>query len=468
MRFVIILISLCFFYVNLLASETNLASRFMKSDIVVSGRIQSISDGIQDDAGTEDFIVTISINKIYKQNIFLNPETIQVHWRVSNLVCNKIDLKDCISQYKNGTWIFILNQSNLSVSQQIKDEQILAYNNIQDSILSALQESNKLIVNHYFQHKTCARNCKLCKSIKFEKWDQVKKYLKHQARGLYPDTLIHHRRILWASSNRDILASLPSYNGTRFLFITNQREVHAYAGYQLGYIKSYLRWMPHLLYNLFRAQTYKYFSKEKIDTTILKSFLVDSNYSTQYMYYEKLNYTRMLTDTLQQSKFPPRMPLTDEYVLLTSVFDGALNFYLDYQTMPDYMERASSYINELKNKKKIYLLCLMSSHTIPEIGGQALTALKQLNDPRCIPFLIEMAKYRTSLNSKQYGDLNDYEDFNQSLIETLDALTGCKTIPQSVPYDVSSTSFEMSLSIPIWSSKIKTFDYQNHIQDIEN
>ena len=110
----------------------------------------------------------------------------------------------------------------------------------------------------------------------------------------------------------------------------------------------------------------------------------------------------------------------------------------------------------------------MSSHTIPKIGQQALTALKQLNDVSAIPFLIEMANYRTSLNSKQYGDLNDYEDFNQLLIETLDALTGCNTIPQSVPYGVSSTSFEMSLSIPIWSSKIKTFDYQHHLKDIEN
>ncbi len=436
------------------------------ADVVVSGRIISISGGMMDDLGTEIFQVTIETDSVYKQNLLITSHPMTINWQVSNLRCTKETLKDCIMQYASGQWIFFLNKQHFYGGDELSPQQVVPYTAYSAKVLNHIQEEHLLTIDHYGLNKTCSPDCTLCYSIKTENWKRVKRYLVNQAKGHTNDTLLHHRRIKWISTDRHVLASLPSFCGSRMLFVTQTREVEAYAGYQLGYYKCHATWMPHLLHALFRWQAYRHFCKEKIDTTILRSFHVDSNFSADYFRYEKMNYTRMLTDTLKQPQYGLGMPLPDEYVLLSSVFDGEMNLYLDYQTMPDYMERSKKRIDELAAQRKVYLLSLITTHTIPELAIHSLNALKNLHDTRCIPFLIELAEYTSAQYEKGYKEPLLHEGFMQTLVETLDDLTDCVTIPQSMPYGVSGNAFDLGMNIPVWKKRINIIDYKSRFEEI--
>lgn len=185
---------------------------------------------------------------------------------------------------------------------------------------------------------------------------------------------------------------------------------------------------------------------------------MDSNYSVDYLGFEKMIFSQQLTDTAKEKLYGARMPLPDQYVFLASVFDGEMKLYLDYQTMPDHIERAKRYIDSLAAHKKVYLLSLITTHTIPEIGLYSLQALGKLNDPRCIPFLIELAQYKSALLDSGSVNIDLHEEYLRTLTETLDKLTGCNTQPQGISFGISGTLSGIGLSVPLWKNKIKMFD----------
>ena len=203
------------------------------------------------------------------------------------------------------------------------------------------------------------------------------------------------------------------------------------------------------------AQWNKYFIRESTTAMILKSFKPHTNYSKQYLYYERLNDERMTIDTaLFKYYSDTKIPISDELVLQAAVFDCELKFYEDYKTMPDYLERAKGYIEKLEKENKVFLLCIMATHTHPEIARQSLQALKRLNNPYCIPHLIELSRNRNFTYASSEKVVEQQELFQQEILTTIDYLTGCTTTMESIPQGYNG-SFDIELKQRIWLNKIK-------------
>ncbi len=445
---------ICFLLLNSISTKAQLDSLFAKADVVLSGEITSIFGGFSGDLGTEYYFVSIQTDSIYKQNFHIETIPTNITWVVSNLRCKEITLEKCISKYQKGKWIFFLNKKHFYSGEELPDSMILPFSETKEKTISQISEKQQIKINHFSRDKKCDENCELCNYIKTENWEKVEKYIRKHLND-ENRMWMQHRRIKWTLTDRFILASLPSYCSTRFKFITATRETEAYVGYQVGYYKTFGGCLPHLLNSLFGLQAYGFFSKENIDTLILRSFIIDSNASVQYLGYEKANYTSMLTDTSKQKLYGKNMPLPDDYILLAAVFDGAIRLYEDFKTMPDYYERAKKYIDKLEAEKKVYLLSLIASHTIPEIAEYSLHALKKLNDERSIPFLISLAEYKYNMYALGWRNFELHESFMKTLIETLDSLTNSKTNQLDVPYGSPGNVFDLSKNIPVWKKKIR-------------
>lgn len=455
MRTIILLFLISFLTHQFSFANNTLDSLYEHSDIVLSGNLLKVSGGVSEDLGTITYYVQLQVDSIYKQKIRVQSGEMSLNWQVSHLYCKRETLKACIEKYSRGKWIFFLKQDQILGTNVIEDDRIIPYTNEKGAKLRSIEFNHKRLVDHYYRHKTCKPDCVLCNAIENENWSGVKKYLIKQVKGHQHDTLLNHRRVKWAFSYRSINASMPSSTGTFFLFNSAHREVHAYAGYQVGYFRHYSPWLSFLLYKIVGNKAYHKLRRENTDTMILKSFVVDSNYSDRMIYYEKLNCNNMLTDTLKQALYPQRMSLSGELCLLELVYEDELRLYLDHQTMPDYLPHASGYIQKEKEMKHVYLLSMITTHTVPEIAIESMRALKELDDARCIPFLIELAKFKSAQGINQTVLSDQHDEYVRVLIETLDSLCRCHTQAQSVPMGVSGLLFDMSLSIPLWESSIR-------------
>ncbi|MFC2110974.1 hypothetical protein ACFLQ5_00825 [Bacteroidota bacterium] len=443
---------------NFSIANTNLDSMFAKADVVLSGKITFVSGGFSHDLGTEYYFVLIATDSIYKQNFHIETNPTNITWVVSNMRCTETQLEQCVSKYQNGKWIFFLNKKHFYSGDELPDSMILPFSVSNEKAIIKISDKQLIKINHFSRDKVCDESCKLCNHIKNEDWAKVEKYISKHCNDKNGLEWMQHRRIKWTLTDRVILSSLPSYCGVRFMFISANRETEAYVGYQVGYYKTFATWIPSLGYKLWNLQLYKHFSKENIDTLILKEFLINTNSSKEYLGFEKANDIRMLTDTAAQKTYGEDMPLPDDYVLLAAVFDGEIQLYEDYKTMTDYLERAKAYIDKLEAEKKVYLLSLITSHTIPEIGAYSLSALQNLNDERCIPFLISVAEYKSNLFEKGWRNYELHEDYMLILIKTLDKLTNCKTNPRDIPYGAPENVFDLTNNIPVWEKKINVLE----------
>jgi hypothetical protein len=444
-----------FFSIQIKAQEVNLDSLFKNSDAVISGEIISISGGFTDDLGTENYYVKIQIDSIYKQNFFINSGNTSIGWEISNFQCKQNPMSNCIVKYQNGKKIFFLKQAHLFGAAELTDSCILPFTIQLESSISSIAEKNKLNTNPFYQNKTCEMDCKFCNDIKVCNWKKVKKFIVHHCNEKNGIHWMQHRNVKWILGDRAILASLPSYIGYRVLFKTDSGEIETYLGYQLGYYHSYCSWIPYLAYKMWGAQWNKYFIRESTTAMILKSFKPHTNYSNQYLHYERLNNERMTIDTaLFKYYSDTKIPISDELVLQAAVFDGELKFYEDYKTMPDYLERAKGYINNLENENKVFLLCIMATHTHPEIARQSLQALKRLNNPYSIPHLIELSRNRNFTYASSEKVVEQQEMLQEEILTTIDYLTGCVTTMESIPHGYNG-SFDIVLKQSIWSKKIK-------------
>ncbi|MCF8297000.1 MAG: hypothetical protein K9J13_05575 [Saprospiraceae bacterium] len=447
---------LIFLLLSSFLANAQFDSLFAKTDVVLSGKITSIYGGFSHDLGTEYWYVSIATDSIYKQNFHIETNPTNITWVVSNLRCKETPLEKCISKYQNKKWIFFLNKEHFYGGDELPDSMILPFSHATEESILKVSQKQKIKINHFSRNKKCDENCKLCNHIKNEEWKKVEKYIGKHLNDKNGIGWMEHRRIKWTLTDRVILSSLPSYCSTRFMFITENGETEAYVGYQVGYYKTFCTWIPYLFYELWGLQAFKHFSIENVDKLILKKFLINTNYSVEYLGYEKANDIRMLTDTAKQKIYGENMPLPDDYVLLAAVFDGEIQLYEDYKTMPDYLDRAKAYIDKLESEKKVYLLSLIASHTIPEIAEYSLQALQRLNDERCIPFLIALAEYKSNLFAKGWMNYKLSESFMLNLILTLDSLTDCKTNPQDIPYGFARNVWDLSENIPIWKKKISS------------
>ncbi|MEN9522903.1 MAG: hypothetical protein RL065_1280 [Bacteroidota bacterium] len=433
----------------------DLDSLYKHSDAVISGQIISISGGFSDDLGTENYIVTIKIDSVYKQNFFINHGQTNLGWQVSNFKCKQQSMSNCISKFQNGKKIFFLHQAHFFGTEEIEDTCIFPFSNELENYISVIAEKNKLPTNPFYLNKTCDSTCEFCNAIKICNWKKVKKYIAQYSNRKTSINWMQHRNVKWILGDRVILASLPSYIGFRALFKTDSGEIETYIGYQLGYYHSYCSWIPYLAYKMWGAQWNKYFIRESTSAMILKSFQPHTNYSKDYLHYERLNDERMTIDTaLFKFYSDTKIPISDELVLQAAVFDGEIQFYEDYKTMPDYLLRAKSYIQKLESEKKVFLLCIMATHTHPEIAILSLQALKRLNNPFCLPHLIELSKNRNFTYASSAEAVELQEKFQEEILTTIDSLTGCTTTFESVPSGFNG-SFDIELKQAIWRKKIK-------------
>ncbi len=65
----------------------NLESLVKNTDLIISGKIIEIKGPFILDLGTESYHVTIDVDKVIKQNYFIQNPKIQITWVVSNLRC---------------------------------------------------------------------------------------------------------------------------------------------------------------------------------------------------------------------------------------------------------------------------------------------------------------------------------------------------------------------------------------------
>jgi hypothetical protein len=449
------LLLLLFFY-PFISEASNLDSLFLETEVVFSGRITRISEGVIEDLGTTLFTVTIEIDSIYRKRIFMNAKETSINWQVSTNTCTKQPLRSCLQPYFNKKWIFFLNEINFNIGDLIYPDQIRPYSVELETELSQLKQKHLMVIDYFKKEKTCASDCELCFAIQHQKWKQVEAYFYDHANGMEYGYM-QHRNIKWMLSDKAILASLPSYTTIRLQFLTDQGEVPAYANYQIGYYHSFANWIPWLLYKGFSIQAYKYFQFSDYNYLQLRSFKVNEDASSNYLAAICSEYVRELTDTGLLKLYGPNIPITKEYAFLASIFEEEMSFYIDHQTMADYLPWSKARIDTLLAHRQVYLLCLVSTHTNIEIGTYSLRALQKLNDKRSIPFLIyvaeELIHFDYSLASVKA--IEQKETYTQTLTETLDFLTNCRTQPQSVPFGVYGDCFSMSLSIPNWKAQIK-------------
>jgi hypothetical protein len=438
---------------NAKADNSLLDSLYKNADIVLTGRITDISTGYRtEDLGTEIYTITIANDSVYKQNYPIDTKHTKINWVLSNLVCFQNPLSNCLLKYKSGKWIFFLTQAQMNGGEEITDNHIFSCDTNLEKALALVADANQLVVNHFYRDKICGDDCELCNSIKTSQWKKVEKYIANHSNDKQGIGWMQHQRIKWTLTDRAILSSLPSSCGTRFLFVTDTSEVEAYAGFQVGYVKNYASW---------RVKWFKHLRIEKTDTLILKLFLINTNYSKQYLEFERAQYTRMTVDTALYPFYSSTIiPIPDDLVLEAAVFDGELQFYEDYKSMPDYMQRAVDYIDTLAEHKKVYLLCIMTTHTSPVIATYSLKALEKLMDVRCIPFLIQLSQDRNFMYASSAKAVEEQEKFQSQLSLTLDALTGCITQPEVIPSDISGTASYYDLSISVWKKKIKMVDFE--------
>jgi hypothetical protein len=139
----------------------------------------------------EQITITLEVDSIYKQRFVTRSQPMELHWVVSNIYCDEVPMSKCVTIYEGELKVFSLKRIHFFEGAEMPD-----------SLIQPYTIQNRL------------------------GW-------------------MRHRAIKWVMADRMILASLPSYQNVRFLFITNQREVESLVDYQIGYYKVYMRWIPH-------------------------------------------------------------------------------------------------------------------------------------------------------------------------------------------------------------------------------
>jgi len=306
--------------------------------------------------------------------------------------------------------------------------------------LTSLQKASGISISHSGKPKTCSPKCDLCKHVAKQNWASVKKYMKRNANDSVKGNWSNHRRIKWVLPDRYILASLPSYQSVRFLFQTDEEDVEVLVNFQIGYYKTYFRWIPNVLYSLFNAQAYGFFSREDVDKLTLKSFDINAVTSPAYMAFEYEQFNAILLDSLQIKNKDQCLPLTQELALYASAYEGFTPYY-----------NISKYevIDSLFAQHKVYTLCIMAHYGRPEIATYAIEKLGQLNNQQAIPFLIELAEYEANFR----GNTQFRQSLRKALISSLDQLTGITSLGRVYPYTNPNTVRAIEDVLPLWQSR---------------
>lgn len=416
-------------------------SIFHNSDFVICGEIINISNGIIDDLGTEYFMVTIDIETVYKQNSHLNIPNQSILWEVSNLICKEPELKYCVEQYRGQKWIFLLNTKHVNgTGDRLDNGHIIPFNAVNHKKVIDLAESEKIVINPYFKLDTCKESCRFCRNIHNEKWKLVKSKIKSETRKSNRNKhkkssehwLSTHKNVKYILPMGIVLASLPSYGTNICGFLTKGGEKIKTLGFQLGYIYRF----------------FCFFSIENVNYHGLKNFSDGELYFENLMNALRIGIINECYDSNDTNgKIPTWIP-SNEYIKLWYAFENENAYFVNGKLVQKY---SPEYISNLKHMGYVYSLCLLNLHSNLHVRIQSINSLRELNDKRCIPYLIELAQFYSDKYITDTNSAPSYQNYLKEIIFTLDQLTGCRT---AYPFGTDLQQFRLGLGLPIWKSKV--------------
>lgn len=435
-------------------AQTKLDSLFDSSALVFSGRVESVSGGFVHDLGTEHHHVTFQIDDVYKELIHLDQKSFELECNISSFICDETPLSKCIEKYKNGKWVFFISEKNVLRGGFLPENTILNFSEELQTRLLAKVEESKIQIDHFKKSQVCQADCNLCASIENSSWKKIEKFIKKEAYSYSDQRWMQHRRVKWSYQDRVVLTSLPSYSSTRLMLKTSEGNVEALINYQLGYYKTFMPLIPAALSSWFRWDTYSAFTKENVDTIIFLKFSPHDSSMNSIIKATKYITNIHLRDSLWTQRFGPEFVVPDDWYLLANLYEDPMQIYLGQKETAEQLTLAKRHIDSLQARKHVYSLCIMASHQVPEISMYALEAISKLQDPKSIPFLIAYAEHQLKSYTKGIRPYDLQEKHYKTLIETLDTLTGVKSVNQFWSHRAVEVR-DMEFSLTLWRDRIR-------------
>ena len=409
-------------------------SVFHKADNVFAGEITGISGGFYDDLGTLMYAVSVKIDTVYKQNTFLSLPDQIFYLTFNELLFKENEIESFLSGISSGKKIFMLNTE---LTQAYQGELSLDWYVplTPENHLKALQLADDEKIKIVFYRKTvdCDKNCRFCRLVYREKWNRVKRILDANDQNLnfHPE---NHRNVRYVLPIGEINLSLPTWGTMYVCFLTQSGEQVKYLTYQFGYIYylfCFLHFEDAEWVDLRNFGDGKDYELQKL-AAIRSGIIWEANYDTV--------------------SFPSAIPVCQpdlEYIRLWEIQEGDRYFFNNGRVEEKFTEE---YADSLERNKLVFSLCLLNLHRNINLRIKALQSLARLNDPRAIPYLLDLAGFYADLYFDDLVSNDQYQEYLYEIAATLDSLTNC-IIPYSPDSDMEQLRLKMG--IPVWKSKIK-------------
>ena len=425
------LLTILLFSFTVSKAQEIIDSVFHQCSFAICGEIKNISGGMIDDLGTELFMVSIQIDTIYKQNSHLNHPLLKIMWEVSNRNCGKPNMQNCIEPYLGKKWIFQLFPGHTNgAGDKLDSTRILPFNAVNNLKAIELAKVEKLCINPYKKEIKCSEHCKFCRDIDNENWKAVRRYI---SKSKQTELMLRgHKNVKYVLPMGTVLASLPSYGNITVGFRTKNGEVVKSLGYQLGYS----RYIFHL------------FHFENVHWIKLRYFGDGSKYESSLLSALRNGIIWECKDTIHFPYAPAVWIPDSSYIRLWYALEQDKAYFIDGKVAPKF---SKEYIGCLEKDSFVYSLCLLNLHSNLDVRIWGIQALRRLKDPRCIPYLLELATFYKDVYIQGDEIVSIYNHYLNEIIATLDELTACTTV---YPFGSAQEQLRLSLGLPVWKSKI--------------
>lgn len=442
MRYLSLLISIL--VSHWVSAQANIDSLFKASDVVVQGKVLEHNFSWMHDLGTEHHEVTIQVEVVYKSNRQVEKDgniyfstIINTSWHYPEGL-----IETLFEPYENPSHIFFLGDAAFTADGQAWEEiGIIKPQNETDSILEKLADNERMSISHITYEKNCDKTCLLCSAIEKENWKTLKAHLKSYINtnqdggvGAWEKWLLGHRNVVYILQPEAILSSLPSWGNWGIRFKTKNGMKDASVGFRFGTM--------HRFFGLTLGI-------DENETT-MTSFELEPDYSEQFINNLKWAWEATVTDTTKPTPYP-LMEAEDRWYLY-AYLDGWTGSAFNLHPSVEYLWLGT--VANLKDEKAVYHLCLASQHCGYAVRYESLRNLQELADKRCIPYLLKLAEFNSTLDLNQYEEIerSRLNNYFQLLSETLNELTN--THVEIVRINTSEQD-RLKMGLPVWQSKIK-------------
>ncbi|MCB9232821.1 MAG: hypothetical protein H6581_14210 [Bacteroidia bacterium] len=420
-------------------------SLFHHASLVVTGRIESSQFLFIEDLGTEIHQIRLENQKIYKLDCPIPAETGPFLVTVSNLDFPAINQPDGQWQqpYQAGKWIIFLRADHLNgKAGQLRPYQLVPWTPELEVRLKNLAESEIIDLRPPPTPKNPP--CSFCKAAEAGEWKQVERIVRRKLRALktikraergkkFNEWLLVKPCVTKIVPPMAILSSLPSWSSDYVGLRLNGQAQGIYLTFQIGRV--------YRLFWLSLGSTLNYYH--------LTSLTFGDDPEPLYASSDRMNTLSVLLDTAASRNYPPT------YIPPDSVFRAAQKQKPDdFWTLNcTYLkpEQWHTTIQNLTAQKQVISLCLATAHCSQEIRTEAVVALREINDPKAIPYLLNLAVHTANHPAELPEYIPQYEIFCRELIHTLDSLTGCKVGQSNEQISLTDRLLQGNA---IWKSKV--------------